>query len=469
MQQRLRSTIDYMHALLAVPLMVKETPMGILAIFHSQPGYFTAQHGELALAFAAQAAVAIENARLFKDVQRRGEQFRVLSEVSQRITSILDANQLMKETVQLISQAFGHYHVGIGLVIDGHVIYQAGAGALWSQRLVRFAPEGLKVGQEGITGWVAGTGQPLLVRDVSKEPRYVWMDGSQTRSELAVPIRAKDQVIGVLDVQSDKLDGFDESDLVVLQSLANQLAVAIENARLYEQGRELAALEERQKLARELHDSVSQALYGIALGARTAHTLVRRGGVDPAALADPLEYVLSLAEAGLAEMRALIFELRPESLKTEGLVAALTKQTDSLRMRHRLDVRVAVCPEPEIPLAAKETLYRIAQEAFHNIAKHSRASHVSVTLESDADGVELEITDDGVGFDPAGDYPGHLGLHSMRERAERLKGTWEVQSAPGRGTRLRVRLPVSPPEPPAAGAASAASPATTSAETPTAR
>ncbi|MBL8056689.1 MAG: GAF domain-containing protein, partial [Anaerolineales bacterium] len=205
--QRLRFIVGYMRALLAVPLTVKETPLGLLAVFHSQPGHFTAQQGELALAFAAQAAVAIENARLFKDVQRRGDQFRLLSEVSQRITSILDAAELMKETVQLISQTFGYYHVGIGLVVGDRVVYQAGAGQLWSQRLVRFAPEGLLVNQEGITGWVAGTGQPLLVRDVAQEPRYVWMEGSQTRSELTVPIRAKDQVIGVLDVQSDKLDG----------------------------------------------------------------------------------------------------------------------------------------------------------------------------------------------------------------------------------------------------------------------
>jgi signal transduction histidine kinase len=219
----------------------------------------------------------------------------------------------------------------------------------------------------------------------------------------------------------------------VLQSLANQLAVAIENARLYEQAGQLAALEERQKLARELHDSVSQALYGIALGARTARTLLDRGSDSAHALHDPLDYVLSLAEAGLAEMRALIFELRPESLKTEGLAAALTKQTDALRVRHRLDVQTTLCPEPDLSLDAKEALYRIAQEAMHNIGKHARASRVEVRLAEDGAGV---------GFDPTGEFPGHLGLRSMRERAERLGGTFGVDSAPGQGTRLTAWLPL---------------------------
>jgi signal transduction histidine kinase len=162
---------------------------------------------------------------------------------------------------------------------------------------------------------------------------------------------------------------------------------------------------------------------------------------DPTKVAEPLEYVLSLAEAGLAEMRALIFELRPESLQTEGLVAALAKQADSLRARHRLDVRTDFCAEPDIPLEAKEALYRIAQEALHNIAKHARATTVELSLNSRNGELKLEISDDGVGFHPGGEFPGHLGLRSMRERAERLGGAFAVESAPGKGARLRIHLP----------------------------
>ena len=126
---------------------------------------------------------------------------------------------------------------------------------------------------------------------------------------------------------------------------------------------ERIALEERQRLARELHDSVSQALYGISLGVNTALTLF---DTDRPRVLEALNYALSLTHAGLTEMRALIFELRPESLEVEGLIVALTKQVEALRVRHGIEVTLSLCDEPDAPLAAKETLYRIAQEALQN-------------------------------------------------------------------------------------------------------
>ncbi len=432
---------------LAVPIKSRGQIIGVLDVESDRVDAFDESDVAVVQSLANQLGVAIENARLYESEQRRAEQFRVLAEVGRSITSILDVDQLLSQTVQLMSQAFGYYHVGIAMIEGDMAIYRTGAGTLWKEALVPFQPPRLKVGQEGITGWVAGSGEPLLVPDVSQDSRYVWMEGSQTRSELALPILAKDrtpapgaraQAIGVLDVQSDRVNAFDQTDLVVLQSLANQLAVAIENARLYEQAQQVAALEERQKLARELHDSVSQALYGIALGAKTARALLDR---DPTQVAQPLDYVLSLAEAGLAEMRALIFELRPESLEMEGLVAALAKQTASLHARHHIEVQTAFGDEPRLPLPAKEALYRIAQEALNNIVKHARASRVDVRLELADGSVGLEIGDNGVGFDPQGEFPGHLGLRSMRERVEKAGGTLAVESSPGQGTCIRVRIP----------------------------
>jgi signal transduction histidine kinase len=221
-------------------------------------------------------------------------------------------------------------------------------------------------------------------------------------------------------------------------ALANQAALAMENARLYEQVQDQAALEERQRLARELHDSVSQALFGIGLGARTARTLLDQ---DPAKATAPLDYVLSLAEAGLAEMRALIFELRPESLAEEGLVAALEKQAASLRSRHGLAVETDFGPEPDMPLERKQILYRIAQEALHNTIKHARAQTVTLHVAESDTGITLQLTDDGRGFDPHGNFPGHLGLRSMRERVERTGGTFTIESAAGEGTRIEVGIP----------------------------
>jgi signal transduction histidine kinase len=197
-------------------------------------------------------------------------------------------------------------------------------------------------------------------------------------------------------------------------------------------------LEERQKLARELHDSVSQALYGIALGTHAARTALER---DPDHVTEPLDYVLTLAEAGLAEMRALIFELRPESLETEGLVSALSKQAAALQARYEIAVSISLCDEPDLPLRAKQELYRIAQEAMHNTVKHARASRMDLRLEQTTGETLLEVRDNGAGFDTTVAYPGHLGLHSMRERVAKLSGTFQIESTPGAGTRICVHIP----------------------------
>jgi signal transduction histidine kinase len=235
---------------------------------------------------------------------------------------------------------------------------------------------------------------------------------------------------------------------IITGQLASALRRRAEQARsrerelriLYEQAQELAALQERQRLARELHDSVSQALYGISLGAHTAREAMESSESEQAKAS--IEYVIGLAEAGLAEMRALIFELRPESLETEGLVAALMKRVAVLRTRNKLSVEADLGDEPDLSLEKKEALYRIAQEALHNIVKHARASTVVLRLSREEYGILLEVRDNGRGFDPAGRFPGHLGLRSMQERAARVGGTLAIESTAGQGTSIRVWIPL---------------------------
>jgi len=235
---------------------------------------------------------------------------------------------------------------------------------------------------------------------------------------------------------------------VMTSQLASALRRRAEQARsrerelrlLYEQAQELAALQERQRLAHELHDSVSQALYGISLGAHTAQEALE--GSDPEQAVASIEYVIALAEAGLAEMRALIFELRPESLEREGLVAALMKQVAALRARYKLTVEADLADEPDLSLEMKHACYRIAQEALHNIVKHARASTVVLRLARQEREVTIEVHDNGRGFDPTGPFPGHFGLSSMRERVTKMGGTLTIESVPGQGTCIRVRVPL---------------------------
>ncbi len=221
--------------------------------------------------------------------------------------------------------------------------------------------------------------------------------------------------------------------------ILRDISAQVQESLQLEEARKQAVLEERKRLARELHDTVTQVLYGIELGANTALTLLQR---DPQKVADQVEDVILLAAAGLTEMRSLLFELRPESLETEGLTVALEKQAEALRARYDLEVEVQAGDEPAIPLAHKEALYRIAQEAMNNIVKHARATQVVVRLQQLPQAVTLEVTDDGRGFDPTGKFPGHLGLISMLERATTLAGTLDISSTPDHGTCVRVVLPL---------------------------
>jgi PAS domain S-box-containing protein len=264
---------------------------------------------------------------------------------------------------------------------------------------------------------------------------------SGTRSWMCVPLPLKDRVIGMLALSHRQASFYTERHVGLVGAIASQVAVAIENARLYEQAQQLAAVEERQRLARELHDSVSQALYGIALSATAAQTLM---GNEASPARQRVDFVMSQAQAAMAEMRALIFELRPESLAEEGLVAALLKQTDALAARYGFSVVTELAEEPPLGLAEKEAFYRIAQEALHNVVKHAQATEVAVRLTSNGESTVLEIGDNGVGFDTAQRFPGHIGLVSFGERASTIGATVEVQSRPGEGTNVRVSVtPVS--------------------------
>src|SRR5215471_5758826 len=258
------------------------------------------------------------------------------------------------------------------------------------------------------------------------------------------PLLYRGAHVGVLSAIYRMGDMPHEAETAFLAALADHATMAAEQARLVASARENVLLEERKRLARELHDSISQSLYGIQLGAKTARDRLER---DPASVAQPIDHVMRLAEAGEAEMRALIFGLRAESLETDGLVATLVQQIEALRARHGFAGRTAMKDEPVAPVEVKHALYRIAQEALGNTVKHAHARRVDVRLEARRHTVALEIVDDGVGFDPDGLYPGHLGLRSMHERALAVGGSLEVSSCRGQGTRIRVTVPLGAPCP----------------------
>jgi signal transduction histidine kinase len=328
---------------------------------------------------------------------------------------------------------------------DPHIEVLAGEYPTVEGRTTAFN-RAVRGGARPLSGDLSTFGRPVVLQNARTRtlqsaawrPFHPFLRKENWETVVGVQLNARGHNLGSLAIAYRLGQDPSDDDLAFLAAVAAQAAIAVENARLFTEAQGKAALEERQRLARELHDSVSQALYGIGLGARTARALLDE---DPSRAADPLDYVLSLTAAGLAEMRALIFELRPESLASEGLVAALERQATLLRARHNLDVRTELCAEPPLSLDQKEALYRVAQEAAHNVVKHARAGEVALRLNAHGGVARLEVFDDGIGFDPEQEFAGHFGLRSMRERILNLSGTIEVSSSPGTGTAIRIALP----------------------------
>lgn len=429
------------HSLAVAPVVSRAAAFGTLFVLARDETEFTQQDVELLSSIGVQIGVAIENARFLAAEQRRAEQLGLINQVGRELTLVLDVEEVLVQVTDMIQKAFGYYHVGIGLIEGDEVVYRVGAGELWDEPEFEYKPERLKVGDEGLSGRVAASGEPLLVSDVSKDPHYVWLRRSKTRSELTVPVLVKGQVIGVLDVQSDRLNAFDDTDLAVLQSLAHQVGAAIENARLYEQAQQAAVMAERSRLARDLHDAVTQTLFSASL---IAEAVPDSWELDQQEGRQLLRELQQLTRGALAEMRTLLLELRPAALAETALSDLLDQLAEAAMGRTGAPVTVAVSGDCVLPPDAHVVMYRIAQEALNNVVKHARASRAEVILRCTPDSpgagiaVELSIQDDGRGFDPETVAPEHLGLGIMRERAETIGGHVEVKSEAGKGTQVRV-------------------------------
>jgi signal transduction histidine kinase len=260
-------------------------------------------------------------------------------------------------------------------------------------------------------------------------------------SVLIAPMKSNNRAVGLIVVGHGTPNCYSEEDAETLIAFAHQAGATVENVHLRRQEALAAAQAERSRLARELHDSVSQTLFGIALGARTAQELIT---TDTTRTQDALDYVVNLVDGAQAETKALIYELRPEILATEGLLTALHMQSESLCKRHGLLINFrAACDEPDISLRTKEALYRISMEAIQNTIRHASAGVVNISIERQTEHLlKLCIQDDGRGFDTQATYPGHFGLHTMRERAEGIGAHLSVASSPMQGTTLCVITPV---------------------------
>jgi signal transduction histidine kinase len=375
--------------------------------------------------------------------------FRALSDVVLAIAAEHEVEPVLQRLVDSARELAGAKYAALGIP-DGEGAFASFITSGMSDELIEAM--GPLPRTHGMLGAMLESAEPHLTDDITQDPRFRgWWPRAHPlmRSFLGVPIVTRGEVLGAVYL-TEKEDGsmFSSADQKLIELLAAHAAIAIENARLYQRSRELSIIEERNRLARELHDSVTQRLFGVKLAAESAATLLER---DPSKAAIELARVSELARGAMEELRAVVFELRPGSLEREGLATVLRKHVEVLRRVSGVKIELGVCDVPRLAPGPATQVLRIAQEALGNALRHSAAKRITVKLGGDDERLFLKVVDDGCGFDPSGpEVRGQrLGLTSMEERATELGGRLSVTSKLGEGTTVALELPL-----PRAGSAS---------------
>lgn len=448
---------ESLHAVLAVPLLRGNTLLGVLGLDRKLPGTFEDSDVRLATLFANLASIAIENARLYEETGRRAEELGTLYDISLDVAGQLELPPLLETVVQRAIDLLRGDKGGIYL-------YDEGANEL--ELIHAIGPDREYVGVrlalgEGACGRAAQGTEPLVVTDYlnwdQRSPRFHYQT---TFNVLSVPIRRADHLLGVLHVDAMGTDReFDERDFRLATLFANQAAIAIENAQLLsavtEHQIDLQRLsarlinaqeDERKRISQELHDELGQGLTAMSINLAAIERSLPQPP-DPLVM-DRLLETKALVDETLDQMRDLSLELRPSMLDDLGLLPTLRWYVDSYKKRAGIDVVLqAIGLEERLAAEMETVLYRVVQEALTNVARHSEASVVHVRLERAGDTISALVEDDGVGFNQllvsAREEPQRgAGLLGMRERIASQGGTLQIESRPGRGTRLIVHMPL---------------------------
>ncbi|MER7500712.1 GAF domain-containing sensor histidine kinase [Nonomuraea pusilla] len=376
--------------------------------------------------------------------RERDEILQAVSSAVLAVTRHLSVREVLQVIVRSAQRLLDARYAALGVPDDDGSFAEFVAEGLTDKQWTAIGP---LPRQHGMLGAMLREGTPVRLPDLREDPRFEWWPKAHPvmKDFLGVPIRDADQVLGIIFLANKRTPGgFTPQDEELLTLFAAHAAIALTNARLYERGRELAMLEERNRMARELHDAVTQKLFSLRLTAQAAAAMLESA---PARAAAELERVERLAGEALAELRAVIVELRPAELDRHGLAETLRKHVRMLDRLHQARVTFERGGEddgdgqgtlPPLDAAVEVAVLRVAQEALHNALRHSGAERVEVRLAFGGGRLTLTVSDDGHGFDQAGSRG--LGLVSMGDRAESVGGVLTVTSAPGRGTTVRVEV-----------------------------
>ena len=427
-------------AALAVPIIAGSRLLGMIMIAAEQP--IDAEEAEDITIIADQFGAALENARLFGSMQQALEVTKLLYAASRRISTAMSVEGVIVAYLEQVA-ARGPYPCAIVLL---ELTPQDRRTTMTVRG--RWSPEtGMNTGEvrwpylEAAFTPLLDAGQTVTFANVQQDtclPEVLRMElaGDGQLALAMIPLIVRGRRIGSVLLSCPHTHEWSAADLQPYETTAAQLATAIDSRQqhllLAERGEQIAVLEERRRLARELHDSVTQSLFSMSLLAQVIPDLWE---IDRDEARQSLQQIRELTRSGLAEMRALLFELRPAATPEQNLAQTLQQQVMAFEQRTRIPVVVEIQEEDAIPAAVQPTLLRITQEALMNIERHAHAQRVDLFL-SGRSPMQLRISDDGQGFDPAQIEPGHFGLISMRERAAILHAHLTIRSAPGQGTTI---------------------------------
>lgn len=366
------------------------------------------------------------------------EIFEQVSSVVLAVSSQLSVRDVLGKIVRAARSLANARYAALGVPGEGGTFAEFIVDGLTARQQAAIGP---LPRQHGILAAMLREGKPLRLDDIRADPRFWGWPAAhpELTDVLGVPILDGAQILGFIFAACKQVPGgFTERDERVVGLFAAHAAIALTNARLYERGRELSVLQERARLARDLHDAVSQKLFSVRAKARAAAILVDR---DAARAIEEIRSVAELAGQAHAELRAVIDGLSPPELAAGGLARSVQAYATLAGRSHSVDVVVRAGELPDLGLHRDTVIYRVAQEAISNALRHAQARQVSVRLFKRQRSVVLEIGDDGCGFEP-GTMPGGLGLASMRERARAAGGKLTITSQAGSGTRVRLAIPV---------------------------
>ena len=380
-------------------------------------------------------------AQLELQVAARTKELAVLNDIAAAVNQSRDLGQILNvaldETLKVLSIDSG----GIYLLDQEAQILTIAAQRGFTPHFVKEI-DNLEIG-EGLSGHVILSGEPLIIRDASKDPRLTRMlvQKEGLRSLAIVPVSSKGKVIGTLFTITDDDREFSSQDLQLLTSIAYQVGVAVENTQLFKQTRKVAIMNERNRLARDLHDSVTQSIYSLTLLSEAGQRMITSGDLDQ--VKDNQTRLGEISQQALQEMRLLVYELRPQILQSEGLVCALEHRLATVERRAGTNARLHVDQEMDLPYDLEEELFYLSMEALNNTLKHAGASEVVLSLDLEEGILTMKVEDNGRGFNPeVAKNQGGIGISSMIERAEKIGGSLEIQSEPDAGTVLSVRIPL---------------------------